>query len=65
LAVRETGVEQVHLSISRQAPDRSAAGNPAVHFGADLPTSELTYRTVDPDGVRRARTLLDGLCQNP
>jgi copper homeostasis protein len=59
--VLETGVEQVHLSLSEQRPDPSAGGNPAVYFGADLPTSEATYRAVSSERVRVTRSELDRL----
>lgn len=59
--VRETGVEQVHLSITEPAPDPSAASNPQIRFGVDPPASETEYRAVTADGVRRVREALDGM----
>lgn len=59
--VRRTGVDQVHLSLSEQRADSSAAGNPEVYFGADLPTSELTYRATSEERVRQVRAELDAL----
>jgi copper homeostasis protein len=56
--VRATGVDQVHLSITRPAADPSASANPAVRFGVDPPPTELEYRAVDEAGVRRAKELL-------
>jgi copper homeostasis protein len=58
--VLATGVDQVHLSLSEQRPDSSATGNPEVYFGADLPTSEATYRAVSEELVRTVRQALDG-----
>lgn len=58
--VARTGVEQVHLSITATAVDRSAAGNPRVRFGVDVPPTETEYRAVDESGVRRVRAILDG-----
>jgi copper homeostasis protein len=59
--VRETGVEQVHLSITAPAPDPSASANPRIRFGVDVPPSETEYRAVDAPGVRRVREALDNL----
>ncbi len=58
--VRATRAGQVRLSISRGAPDLSASRNPQVRFGVDTPPTELEYRAVDPNGVRRVRDILDG-----
>jgi copper homeostasis protein len=59
--VRETGVSQVHLSVTHGAGDHSAASNPEVRFGVDTPPTELEYRAVDESGVRRVRRVLDDL----
>jgi copper homeostasis protein len=59
--VRHTGADQVHLFIKQANPDRSAAGNPAVHFGVDPPKTETEYFGVDEAGVRQARELLNSL----
>lgn len=59
--VRRTGVDQVHLSLSEQRPDPSAGGNPEISFGADLPTSELTYRATSAERVHLARAALETL----
>lgn len=57
--LQRTGVDQVHMSLSEQRPDPSATHNPAVYFGADLPTSEATYRAVSEELVRTVRAGLD------
>lgn len=57
--LEKTGVDQIHMSLSEQRPDPSATGNPAVYFGADLPTSEATYRAVSEKLVRTVRAGLD------
>jgi copper homeostasis protein len=59
--VSSTGVDQVHLSLTRAAPDRSAAANPAVRFGVDQPPNETEYRATDRDAVRAARQVLDAI----
>jgi copper homeostasis protein CutC len=59
--VRETGVDQVHLSLRRPVADPSAQGNPRVRFGGELPASEAEYRAVDEAAVRRVRVALDAL----
>ena len=56
--VRKTGADQIHLYLSRFGRDPSAAGNPRISFGAFVPESELEYRLVDEEQVRRARELL-------
>ena len=56
--VRATGVDQVHLSITRPSADASAAANPQVRFGVDLPATELEYRAVDEAGVRKGKETL-------
>lgn len=57
--VRETGVNQLHLSLRKSAADLSAQSNPRVRFGGELPESETEYRTVDEAAVRALRALLD------
>lgn len=59
--IAETGVDQVHLSITRAAPDPSTSANPAVRFGVDLPPTETEYRTADEGETRRVRDILDAL----
>jgi copper homeostasis protein len=57
-----TGVDQVHLSITRPAADPSAAANPGIRFGgADPLPTEQEYRAVDEAGVRRVREILANL----
>jgi copper homeostasis protein len=58
--VRETGVDQVHLSLTEPRRDPSPSGNPEVYFGADLPEDDLTYKATSEDRVRLVRTTLDG-----
>jgi copper homeostasis protein len=57
--VARTGVEEVHLYVTRTARDSSAAANPAIYFGATIPSSELEYEAVDKAGVREIRAVLD------
>ncbi len=57
--VRRTGVDQVHLSITYGALDRSAHSNLAVQFGVETPATELEYRAVNGVGVRVVRAALD------
>jgi copper homeostasis protein len=57
--VEKTGVEQVHLSVTAPAPDRSAQANPQVRFGVDLPPTEFEFRAVDAAMVRKVRKILD------
>jgi copper homeostasis protein len=57
--VRATGVDQVHLSITRAAADLSTSANPAVRFGVDPPPTETEYRLADEAGVREVRAILD------
>jgi copper homeostasis protein len=59
--VRRTGVDQVHLWITRRASDPSAGRNPRIRFGVDAPASETEYRTVDGQAVRALRRRLDEL----
>lgn len=59
--VRRTGVDQVHLSITRPAPDPSASANPAVRFGVDPPPTELEYRAAHEHGIRRVKAILGAL----
>jgi copper homeostasis protein len=59
--VRETGVDQVHLSLRRPVTDLSPQGNPRVRFGGEMPDSENEFRAVDEEAVRRMRGVLDGL----
>ena len=56
--VRRTEVDQVHLSITAPAEDRSAAGNPEVRFGVDPLPTETEYRAVTEAGVREVKELL-------
>lgn len=57
--VRATGVDQVHLYLTRIEEDRSTLQNPEVYFGAHVSHSETGVHRVDPEGVRRAREILD------
>jgi copper homeostasis protein len=63
--VAQTGVDQVHLSLARAAPDRSTAGNPVVRFGVDRPPDELAYRATDERAVRTVRVVLDSMGSSP
>ncbi len=58
--VAETGVDQVHLSLTRAAPDPSTRANPAVRFAVDQPPNESEYRATDEQAVRMVRGILDG-----
>ncbi len=57
--VAGTGVDQVHVYIPEVLEDRSVIRNPRIYFGAHLLESELEFRRVSPQKVRRVRTLLD------
>ena len=59
--VAATGVDQVHLSLTRAAADPSTAANPAVRFVADHPPGEAEYRTTDAQAVRAVRVILDAM----
>ncbi len=59
-AIAVTGADQVHLSLTRAAADRSTAANPAVRFAVDRSPDETLYRTTDEQAVRAVRDLLDG-----
>jgi copper homeostasis protein len=57
--VEATGVDEVHLSLTRGAPDRSTAANPVVRFAVDQPPGESEYRATDRDMVGAVRRVLD------
>lgn len=57
--VEATGVDQVHLYITRVERDLSASRNPAVYFGAHVPENEVEFRVVDEPEVRKVRQILD------
>ena len=59
--ITATGVDQVHLSLTRDAPDRSTRANPAVRFATDQPHAEDAYRTTDGQAVRAVRGILDAV----
>jgi copper homeostasis protein len=59
--IQAAGVDQVHLSLTRAAPDTSAAANSAVRFAVDQPPNEMEYRATDESAVRQVRAILDGL----
>jgi copper homeostasis protein len=57
--VQETGVDQVHLYVTRIKHDTSVSRNEAVYFGAHIPQSEKELQVVDEEEVRRIRATLD------
>ncbi len=57
--VRATGVDQVHLYLTRTAADTSATANPRVQFGVSVPSTELEYPAVDEVKVREVRQILN------
>jgi copper homeostasis protein len=59
--VEATGVNQVHLSLTRAAPDTSTAANLVVRFAVDQPPNESEYRSTDEQAVRAVRGILDGM----
>ncbi len=59
--VRETGVNQVHMSITDRSSDSSATHNPVIRFGANLPETESDFRVASTGGVRQAKAMLAGL----
>ena len=58
--VERTGVNQVHLYVTEGREDRSTLANPAIYFGAHVPSSEVEVRQVSRAEVARIRELLDG-----
>jgi copper homeostasis protein len=58
--VAETGVDQVHLYVAEPVIDRSVQANPAIRFGAFVPSEETQYRMVTSAAVRAVREALDG-----
>lgn len=59
--VRATGVDQVHLYVTRTATDSSAIANPQIQFGVSVPATELEYPAVDERKVREVRQILDAV----
>ena len=59
--VEATGVDQVHVYVTRMMQDPSTSANPLIAFGAHVPASEIEHRAVDEAGVAEIRGLLDGL----
>jgi copper homeostasis protein len=57
--VKETGVHEVHLSLTKGARDLSTGVNPAVKFAVDQPPTEIEYRTADEQSIRQVRGILD------
>jgi copper homeostasis protein len=62
--IEMTGVDQVHLSLTRAAPDPSPSANPGIRFGVDQPPTELEYRATDERAVRAVRALTDSRRSN-
>lgn len=56
--VRATGADQVHVYVTREVHDLSAATNPVIRFGAHVPATETEHRVVDAEGVARITRLL-------
>jgi len=56
--VRATGADQVHVYVTREVHDLSAAANPLIRFGAHVPATETEHRVVDADGVADLRRRL-------
>lgn len=56
--VRETGVDQIHLYLTRSGADPSASGNAKVRFGVHPPEDEQALRQVDPGAVRSVKSEL-------
>lgn len=59
--VAGTGVDQVHLYVTESRQDTSTCANPAIYFGAHVPSGELDYREVSTPGVDGIRKLLSSL----
>jgi copper homeostasis protein len=57
--VQLTGVEQVHLYVTRSERDRSTVNNPQIYFGAFVPENEFDCRVADEREIARIRTTLD------
>ncbi|MFN3650857.1 MAG: copper homeostasis protein CutC [Armatimonadota bacterium] len=62
--VRRTGVDQVHLYVTRDREDRSALANPRIRFGMDAPPDEVRLRLADEAAIRALRARLDVLGDN-
>lgn len=59
--VRSTGVDQVHLYLTRSEQDRSTINNPQIYFGAFVPENELECRVADKTEISRVRETLNRL----
>ncbi|HLV01911.1 MAG TPA: copper homeostasis protein CutC [Acidobacteriota bacterium] len=57
--LRETGCRQIHLYLSREAPDLSTSANPSIQFGGSLPDDESMYPAIAENQVRQARQIAD------
>ena len=57
--IHATGVEQVHLYVTRSERDRSTVNNPQIYFGAFVPENEFDCRVADERAIARIRTTLD------
>lgn len=59
--VQETGVNQVHLYLTRTSEDTSVRGNPKVYFGAHMPGSESEIHVKCPSLVKQVRESLNSI----
>ncbi len=57
--VRETGVDQIHVYVTRGGRDPSTTGNPKIYFGAHQPQNEVEYRVVDQQGLAELKDLVN------
>ncbi len=58
-AVQLTGVDQVHLYVTRSERDRSTVNNPRIYFGAFVPENEFDCRVADEREIAQIRKTLD------
>ena len=56
--VEETGIQEIHFSATRFDPPAFENFNPAITFTSEIPQDYLTYRTADPEIIKRASAIL-------
>jgi copper homeostasis protein CutC len=59
--VAATGVDQVHLYLTKVSKDTSVLENPKIYFGAHVATNESDIRVKCGDLVRSVRQTLDSI----
>lgn len=56
--VKETGIHEIHFSASRLDSPAFGNFNPTITFTSEIPQDYLTFRTADPDIIKRTREIL-------